>query len=227
MIKAVVFDLDNTLVDFYRVKRASCGAAIDAMIDAGLEMDRQKATELLFELYEQYGIEYKQIFQEFLIQAIGKVDWKILASGIVAYRRSKAGALETYPGVKATLIQLKSQGIRLAILSDAPRMNAYIRLASLRLLDFFDIVITTDDTGVHKPDPKAFETVLKALQLPANEVLMVGYWPERDIQGAKAAGMKTCYARYGAVRKGDEIPADFALNAFRELLEVVGTSNNN
>ena len=94
------------------------------------------------------------------------------------------------------LLKLKTKGIKLAILSDAPRMRAWIRLASLKLTDFFDVVVTRDDTRRIKPHKKPFLYVLKKLRVEAGEALMVGDWPERDIKGAKAVGMKTCFARY-------------------------------
>ena len=42
MLKSVIFDLDNTLIDFMKMKKLACEAAIDAMIDAGLEADKKK-----------------------------------------------------------------------------------------------------------------------------------------------------------------------------------------
>ena len=87
MIKAVIFDLDNTLIDFMRMKMVSCDAAINAMIGAGLNIERKKALKVLFGLYDKYGLEEKTIFQKFLKKVAGKVDYRILASGIVAYRR--------------------------------------------------------------------------------------------------------------------------------------------
>jgi len=87
MIKAVLFDLDNTLIDFMKMKKHSCSAAIDAMIGAGLHIEHDKAIKVLFGLYDKYGLEEKTIFQKFLNKITGKVDHKILANGIVAYRR--------------------------------------------------------------------------------------------------------------------------------------------
>lgn len=225
MITAIVFDLDNTLLDFYKVKQASCEAAIDAMIDAGLEMNRKQALKLLFELYEKYGIEYKEIFQRFLKKAIGRVDWKLLASGIVAYRKIKSGFLQTYPGVESTLIQLKARGIELAILTDAPRMNAYIRLASLKLLEFFDYVLTYDDTRAHKPARKVFRAMLKKLDVEPGQVLMVGDWPERDMKGAREAGMLTCFARYGAIRHYKSVDSDYSIRKFKDLIKIIDKAN--
>ena len=73
MIKAILFDLDNTLMDFFRLKKNCCNAAIDAMISAGLKINKRKATKLLFQLYDKYGIEYDKIFQKFLERTEEKI----------------------------------------------------------------------------------------------------------------------------------------------------------
>ena len=65
-MKAILFDLDNTLIDFMRMKKISCEAAISAMIDAGLPLEKETAYEKLFELYGVHGIEHQEIFQKFL-----------------------------------------------------------------------------------------------------------------------------------------------------------------
>jgi len=82
IFKAVLFDLDNTLVDFMRFKRKCSEAAIRAMIEAGLPMEEEKAVSLLFKMYKKYGIENQDIFSKFLCKAQEKVDYRILASGI-------------------------------------------------------------------------------------------------------------------------------------------------
>ena len=64
MIKAVIFDLDNTLIDFMTMKKLSCDAAISSMIDAGLNVKKEKAVKELFSLYDKYGLEEKTIFKK-------------------------------------------------------------------------------------------------------------------------------------------------------------------
>src|SRR3989338_1302092 len=115
MIKALIFDLDNTLVDFWRMKKVTCESAITAMIDAGLDVDKEKGMKLLFELYDEYGYEDKLIFQKFLKKIARKVDYRILANGIVAYRKVRHGFLEPYPHVSYTLLKLKGMGLKLGI----------------------------------------------------------------------------------------------------------------
>ncbi len=223
-IKAVLFDLDNTLVDFLRMKRTSVDAAVSAMIDAGLPMEKEKALKLLWDLYDDYGIEYGNILQEFLNKALGRIDWKMLANGIIAYRRVKASFLEPYPHVMPTLIGLKAKGYKLAVVSDAPRMRAWLRLASMKLTDFFDVVVTMDDvSGKLKPDPAPYELALRKLGLKASEVVFVGDNPGRDILGAAKLGIKTVLAKYGVWTKPGKgsVKPDYEVTDISELTGIL------
>ncbi len=225
MIRAVVFDLDNTLLDFNRMKESSVLAAAEAMIDAGLEGTREEITRGIYEVYERKGIEAQDVFDCFLAEKLGRVEYKILAAGIVAYRRAKAGAMNLFPGARYTIIELLRRGIRLGILSDAPALQAWTRLAELGLHHYFMAVVTPDDTGKRKPDPEPFLLILEKLGVQACEAIMVGDWAERDMEGAKSVGMKTAFARYGtALSPGEEPPpeADYVLEEISDLLGVIG-----
>ena len=221
MVKAVLFDLYNTLIDFMKMKRMSCEAAIAAMIDGGLLMEKGEAYEKLFELYSVHGIEHQEIFQKFLEKHLGKVDYRILAKGIAAYRKVQAGFLEPFPHVRQTMVRLKERGLKLGIVSDAPGLKGWVRLAEMNLLDFFDVVVTLDDTGKLKPHRMPFAAAVKKLGFKPKEILFVGDNPKRDIAGAKAVGMKTALARYGQVFESEGIQADFELKDILDLLEIV------
>ncbi len=220
-MKAVLFDLDNTLIDFMRMKKISCEAAISAMIDAGLGMSKEKAYNKLFQLYGVHGIEHQQIFQKFLEETTGKVDYKILSRGIAAYRKMQAGYLEPYPMVRSTLIKLHEKRIKLGIVSDAPRLKAWLRLAEMGLTDFFDFVVTHDDTGKLKPHRLPFEAAIKKLDLTPEEILFVGDNPARDIAGAKKMGMKTALAKYGQLFPSGKIKAEYELKSVEDILKVL------
>ncbi|MFC1753910.1 TIGR02253 family HAD-type hydrolase [Thermoproteota archaeon] len=222
MIKAVLFDLDNTLIDFMKMKRKCITAAIDAMIRNGLEMEPEAAEKVLYAIYEKEGIEYNRIFQAFLKEAQQKIDYKMLSAGIVAYRKKQQSLIEVYPNVIPTLIKLKTAGLKLAIVSDAPRLNAWIRLHELNIADFFDTVVAFGDVEERKPSKLPFEKALSVLKIPAEDVLMVGDWPDRDIKGANALGMKTCFAKYGYVLEEEPAHiADFEIDNISELVDIV------
>ncbi|MEO0143702.1 MAG: TIGR02253 family HAD-type hydrolase [candidate division WOR-3 bacterium] len=221
MIKAVIFDLDNTLVDFTRFKEISVRSAIEAMIDAGLKIDFESAYKRIFQIYEEKGWEYQKVFDDFLLETIGYIDYKILASGIVAYRRAKEGSLVLYPRVTETLLALIKKGLKLAVVSDAPALQAWTRLVQMNLHHIFDVVITFDDTGKRKPDPEPFLKALEKLNLKPDEVIMVGDWAERDVIGAKALGIKTVFAKYGNVFNTQNSGADWEIDSIDEILKII------
>lgn len=221
MIEAILFDLDNTLMDFMLMKRKSCESAIDSMVNAGLKMGRERAMRILFDLYGEKGIEYNRIFQEFLRKTIRKVDYRILAKGIVAYRKAQIAYVKPYPGTVRTLIKLKEKRMKLGIVSDAPSVNAWIRLVEMNIGDFFDVVITLHETGKKKPSKVPFLKAVREIGVKPENVLFVGDWPERDIMGAKALGMKTAFAKYGSQEKTKKHGADYELDKIEDLLKIV------
>jgi putative hydrolase of the HAD superfamily len=226
MIKAIIFDLDNTLLDFVKMKQFAVKAAITAMIEAGLDVDEEKAYKDIFDLYVEKGWENQQVFDDYLNQTVGKVSNKILAAGIVSYRRAREATLLVYPNVNKTLIELIKMGIRLSVVSDAPSREAWMRLYYLNLHHVFDPVLTFDDTGVRKPSPKPFEMALDIIQAKPDEVLMIGDWPERDVVGAKQIGMKTIFARYGDTFGTVDSGADWDVNDIYDLVDIVKELNN-
>jgi len=218
--KAIIFDLDNTLIDFMKMKKLACGSAVDAMIKAGLKSNRTKTLKLLFELYDKYGYEYKNIFEALLKKMTGTVDYGIVGAGIVAYRRTREGLLEPYPDVVPTLKKLKRKGIKLAIVTDAPRIQAWIRLAAMEIQGMFDIVITYTDSKAKKPSTKAFKMALKKLEVEPSSVMVVGDSIRKDIQPARKLGMKTVLAEYGQIKK-EKGKVDSEIRKFKELLKIL------
>ncbi len=199
MIQAIIFDLDNTLLDFIKMKQFAVKAAITAMNEAGLNVDEEKAYQDIFDLYVNKGWENQQVFDDYLNQTIGEVSNKILAAGIVNYRRAREATLLVYPNVNKTLIELIKMGIKLAVVSDAPSREAWMRLYYLNLHHVFDPVLTFDE----------------------EEALMIGDWPERDVVGAKQIGIKTIFARYGDTFGTLDSGADWDINDIYEVVDIV------
>lgn len=224
MIRAIVFDLDNTLTDFMKMKADAVGAAIDGMIDAGLNRPRVELQARIDAIYQARGLEYQRVFDDLLVSVLGHVDPKIHASGIVAYRKARA-AMVLYPKVQLTLLELARRGIRLGVVSDAPRDQVWQRLCSLGLQHVFDAVVTFDDTKARKPDPAPFREVLRQLDVRPDESLMVGDWPERDVVGGRSLGMKTVFARYGDTFGTEQSGADYDIDDVHELVGIVDRLN--
>ena len=225
MIKAIIFDIDNTLLDFMTMKSNAINAAVDGMIANGLDIEKEIAVQQIFDIYNFKGYEHQKVLNEFIINTVGNIDYKILAAGIVEYKLAKEASLSLYPGVKDTMINLSNFGLKLGILSDAPSREAWIRMYILKIHKIFDQVVTFNDTGFYKPAKEPFIKIKELLDVEYHQCLMVGDWPERDIKGAKQLGMKTAFAKYGATEIIDNSGADYELDTIHELIDIIRSEN--
>jgi len=225
MIKAIAFDLDNTLIDFWQMKKKSCDAAARAMVKAGLKIDRRRAVKEIFHIYDTKGYEYQEVFTDLIRKHNKKVDFRVLGAGVAAYQKVKGEMSFPYPDVVPVLKKLNRK-YKLAIVTDSPKLQPFTRLAALGILEYFDTIVTFDDTHKHKPDPAPFRMLLKKLKLKPEQVMFVGDSPRRDMPGARAVGMVTVFAKYGLIpREREAHRADYVINSFKDLLSVVRKAN--
>lgn len=92
-----------------------------------------------------------------------------------------------YPGVTALLGELRGRGLGLGALSDFPCDR---KVALLGLADKFDIAMTSEETGLVKPDRASFDLLARRLGVPNGEILYVGNSERYDVRGALGAGMR-------------------------------------
>jgi putative hydrolase of the HAD superfamily len=223
-IRAILFDLDNTLADFIAMKEKSVMAASKAMVFSGLKMTESEAYERLLKHYFKVGIESDKAFTKFL-KSVKQYDYKILAAAINAYLAEKNRVLKPYPNVKPALSVLQHRGIFLSIVTDAPKTKAYQRLLSLRIENYFRFVVGYEDTNCAKntglPLQLALDKLKKELpDLAYDEVLMVGDSMERDIVPAKNLGLQTALSKYGQKTVENGTP-DYELREFKDILQIL------
>lgn len=101
--------------------------------------------------------------------------------------------IRLYPGVKEALTQLRKDGHRLWLLSNAQRVFTAYEMRLLGLQDYFDGIYISSDYGCRKPDIRFFDALIKAKALKAENCLMIGNDLTTDIGGAQAAGLHTFY----------------------------------
>jgi len=223
-IRAILFDLDNTLVDFMQMKEEACKAAVQAMIDAGLNMNEKEAYARLMLTYFTLGLESDIAFTEFL-REIGQFEHKILAAAINNYLKIKTGFVKPYPGVEHVLEKLRKKDLILVIATDAPKTKAYQRLLMMGIEPYFKFVVGFEDTNSKKltglPLLLALELLRKEIpDIATSEILMVGDSISRDLSPAGKLGFKTAHAKYGQ-RENETGTVDYELASLQDLIKLV------
>jgi putative hydrolase of the HAD superfamily len=189
-IKAVLFDIDNTLFDTATLAKMSRVNAVKAMMESGLPISNvQKGYRLLLKIVEKYGANYDQHFDR-LLEALGYGrDPKIIAAGIVAYHDTKLAYLKPDPDVIPTLIALRDKDCKIGIVSNGRSVKQWEKIIRLGLQHFFHTVVISEEVGFEKPDPRIFALALKELGVKPDETAYVGDTSEVDVLGANAAGL--------------------------------------
>ena len=129
--------------------------------------------------------------------------------------------LKLYPDVKATLIKIKKLGLKICLVSDLTAETQMEKLRKLRLNNLIDFIVTSEETGADKPDPKNFQLALKKSGARPNEAIMLGDDYVKDILGAKKLTIETIH--YGTTKAPK---ADHQIRAFKELLPIILRSNS-
>jgi putative hydrolase of the HAD superfamily len=189
MIKAVFFDIDDTLYDTSGFAKRARKAALQAMIDAGLPLSQQEAYLHLRKIIKEKGSNYDKHFNILTKRVMGEEKPLLIALGMITYHNVKFALLRLFPGTMSTLIYLKKRDYQLGAISNGLTIKQWEKLIRLGLHHFFDDVITSQEANSEKPDQKIFQLALERMGCQAEESVMVGNKFNEDIIGATSVGM--------------------------------------
>ena len=218
-IKAVLFDLGNTLVyscpeeTFKEILEAHgivkpVDVVKEAMSRGNREFDIEKHIHLsAHEFYTQWNtIELKHI---------GITDCEIarkLAEDIDSQWFDYA-QIHAYPDVKETLKKLKQKGLKLGIITGGFEEDVERILPKVGLEAFFDVYVGANTVGKRKPHPQAFEHALKLLRTQPTEAIFIGDQLEADYLGAQSVGIKALLI----IREGKPAASVESITSLREV----------
>lgn len=214
MIKAVLFDLDGTLINTNDLILKSFKHTFKTMLD--LEPTEEEITM-------NYGRPLQEIFKSY--------DENRIEEMINCYRKINLelhdDECKEFADVDLMLQTLKNKGIKIGVVTSKKSDMAERGAKLMGIFKYFDAFITPEITTKHKPDG---EPVLKAcenLGISPKEALMVGDSPY-DILAGKNAGAKTCGVKYTAlpIEKLQESKPDFYVDKPLEILDLVKELNS-
>jgi putative hydrolase of the HAD superfamily len=197
-VKAVIFDLDNTLFDHTgSAERALRGwvaelgvPPTDELVAQWFEIeDRVYPAWLAGELTHQgQRRERMRQFLPLLGQDVPATDAGLdeVFSGYLRLYRDNWVA---YPDARPALEVARSNGWRIGVLTNGSTLQQNAKLQAIGLAGSVDVVCTSESLGVSKPDPLAYQRTCAALDVAPPDALMLGDNLELDVLAARAAGL--------------------------------------
>lgn len=204
MIRGIIFDLGNTLMYFDGAWPDTIADGTERMcsyltergypVPVSFAENFQAVREAGRQRAMQTNIEYttENALNDTL--AMHNICWipdAVLPHAVARFYAAESAFWKPYADARATLEQLRERGLKIALLSNAMDHAAILRMVeSANLTEFFDPLLSSAGISHRKPNPQAFQPILKAWQIPPGEILMVGDAAEFDIVGAHRAGMR-------------------------------------
>lgn len=194
MIKAIIFDLDDTLIsEFDYVKSGYKVIAKKIKQDYNLEKSEDKIYNEMLELFKNNSNNvFNKVLDDF------KLDYnKEYIIELVQAYREHIPKIRFFDDVLPCIKKLKKQGIKLGIITDGYAITQKNKLKVLNAKALFDKIIITDELGKEywKPSPKSFEIMKNYFNLEYDEIVYVGDNPEKDFYIRKIYNI-TCIRIY-------------------------------
>jgi putative hydrolase of the HAD superfamily len=186
-MKAVLFDLDETLLDRTRSLIRFCEwqatdrlklKDVEGYVARFLELDANGSV-WKDEVYEKLKHEF------FIADSVGN----LLAEYILQFQNF----CQARPGALDAVRLLASRGFKLGLVSNGKSPFQENNFSALGVGDLFTTLIVSETVGCSKPDPKIFEIACSAIEVTPRECIFVGDNPNSDIRGAADLGMYTVF----------------------------------
>lgn len=213
--KAIIFDTDNTLYPYDNAhKRATDAAERKACQLLGVSKEEFKKVfrtareEVKSQLGETASSHSRLLYFQRSIEMLGmKTQLLITLDVEQTYWRTFLNEAKLFNGVRPFILDLKSAGIRTAIITDLTAQIQFRKIIYFGLDDYFDFVVTSEESGADKPSKKPFEMALKKLGVAPTDTWMIGDNPIADNQGARENGITAIQKVHPGVEHFKEGPA--------------------
>ena len=212
--KAVVFDLDGTLVDSVPDIQAALNWLLARLGRREVARD---------EVVAMVGDGVPRLVERGLLATGGLPDGGPTAAFTAHYEANATALTRPFPGAVAALTALRDAGCTLAVCTNKPAGATAEILGALDLAPFFAAVAGGDTVpGARKPDPRHLMHVLDQLGVAPGDAVMVGD-SHNDVNVAKAAGVVTVAVTFGyAHGPVGELGADVLIDHFDDLVAALG-----
>ena len=186
----LIFDLDGTLYNYNKCHETALRYGLLFLLqhcNHNYDFIHKTYSEISNKLKNELGMtasgHNKSIYFKHLLEELN-LSYTLLTDMISLYWDSFYKTMECFEGVKEFILWNKTMGKKIGILTDYETEYQIMKLKQLGLLEYIDVIVTSEEVGIEKPSQQMFQTILRKMNLTASEVIMIGDNYEKDIQGA-------------------------------------------
>lgn len=197
MVKAVIFDLDDTLYAYEplnivateRVREFTCRElGITAkQFDEAYEFGKSETKRQLGDVAASHN---RILYCQKTLEYLGVRPMPLSLRMYETYWGTILEKMRLRDGAREFLDQMHEQGITVMICTNLTAHIQHRKIEALDITEDITYLVTSEEAGKEKPAPELFTLCLEKLGLPAEEVCFIGDGPVKDVEGAKAVGMQ-------------------------------------
>ncbi len=238
MIEAISFDLWNTLFEnkfysdirlkiftkFLKERKISCSFEdVRSAFNMGLKLSNINLED----------INYRHIYTEERVSEVLNIlnvrltnsDKRLITDEFERVMLTEPPSLKT--GVKQTLEELSSN-YKIGLISNTGiTPGSFIKkvFKEYNILNFFQILVFSDEIGFYKPCSILFKTVIKKFNCKPSNIIHIGDILETDVKGAKQCDMKAIWINDSSYLQSEEIKPDYKIKRISESIEIIKRLN--
>ena len=221
MIKAVLFDLDGTLLNRDESVKKFIDNQYDRLIEVVGHIPKELYCTRFIELdsrgYVWKDKVYEQLVHEFEITGLNSEDF------LQDYINEFSNHCVSFPNLHNMLQELKDNSFVLGMITNGYGQFQLDNIKALNIEHYFNTLLISEWENMKKPNPKIFEKALKELNVQPHQSVFIGDHPENDIEASKNVGMIGIWKKDFQWNKVD---ADFIIDDLMEVPTIIKEINN-
>ncbi len=206
-----LFDVDGTLIDtaelIYQCFLYSCKKYADVDVSRNLVMDH-------------IGLPFRAQLETYIGSQTDETVEEIFNGHMKYQKENYSKYLRLFEGVSETLSNLNKAGKKIGIVTSRKRDTLDLYLTEMGIFNYFSIIVSPEDTKMHKPSPEPVEKALSLIESTAANTVYIGD-SVYDIESGDSAGCDTIFVHWSAVdiAKCHVLPTH-SINSINELIQL-------